>query len=224
MPEDEITSAYAKLPDEFRAALDASYAGKTFLLGQWGKITYTPLELGRLSLCYGEAISYLQYVHSAYLKGAPWPIDLSVDLGELSPHAHYLIGTELNRAGVRLSAVGIGHAAPSFMANVAIAGALGHKLRIVLNDGAQNLLWNREMSDKCLFDLRRPPGSALLAARAVLSEAGVSLPDETAKIGSLGKAALREALRGYENRYISLMSARLEKEKSLMQKLLGGRE
>ncbi|MDR2006923.1 MAG: hypothetical protein LBP78_06755 [Acidaminococcales bacterium] len=216
-----------KLPAEFRAALNEYYADKSFLLGQWGKISYTRLDLIRLALCYGEAIAYIQYIYNAYFKGAPWPIDLSAEFGDLSPHAHYLIGTELNRAGVRLTAVGINPASPFFPANIAIAGALGHKLRIVVpgSAGRQRLL-SMETTDKCLFDLRRAKGSGLLAALSVLEEHGLrpaGHSDESAppEMSAREKAAMREALRGHEQLYISRLGKELAEEKALLEKLLG---
>ncbi|MDR3348396.1 MAG: hypothetical protein LBO03_02115 [Acidaminococcales bacterium] len=225
--EREAASAGEKLPAEFMSALNEYYGGKSFVLGQWGKISYTRLDLIRLALCYGEAIAYIQYIYNAYFKGAPWPIDLSAKLGDLTPHAHYLIGTELSRAGVRIAAVGINPLSPSFPANIAIAGALGHKLRIdAPGEQGRRRLLDMENKDKCLFDLRRAKGRGLLAARAVLEESGIRLAGHSCEgaapeMPAQEKAALRDALRGHEQLYVSRLRQELAEEKALLEKLLG---
>lgn len=222
--EQEAEAAQEKLPEEFRDALNEYYLDRSFLFGRWGKITYGRLDLIRLALCYGEAIAYIQYIYNAYFKSAPWPIDLCAELGNLSPQAHCLVGTELNRAGVRLTAIGANPENRFFPANVAIAGALRHKLRIALDREGRRRLLSMEIADKCLFDLRRPKGSTLSAAHALLEEGGLaakpaaSAPPETYPDE---KAQVRDALRGHEQSYISLLEKELAEEKALLEKLLG---
>ena len=103
-----VEKRYEALNDVFRAAMDASYLKAEFKVGQ-DTISYTPEVLHRIVMEYGEAIMHIQFIYNSYLKNTPWDIDFELSLSKpgkvLTPQEHYLIANELQRNGIKLSAI-----------------------------------------------------------------------------------------------------------------------
>ena len=108
LTEAEVEKRYEELNEVFRAAMDASYLKAEFKVGN-DVITYTPEVLHRIVMEYGEAIMHVQFIYNSYLKNTPWEIDFELALSKpgkvLTPQEHYLIANELQRNGIKLSAI-----------------------------------------------------------------------------------------------------------------------
>lgn len=101
-----LTKKFEEFPIEFQAAVNASYLNVEFQVGKH-KISYTPEEVHRIVLEYGEVIMHVQFIYNSYLKSTPWPIDFELcvrrDGRALTPGEHYLIANELERNGVKIT-------------------------------------------------------------------------------------------------------------------------
>lgn len=150
--DEEIAIQFGKQPEEFRNALEKSYKDKTIEIDSSFSLIYDENDLQRICICYGELISFLQYIYNAYFKGAPWPVDFvtAFEDAELPPKTHYLIANELSRAGVRLCAIELDTGSPYFADNCKIAAKLSHKIRLVIKEGSEPDI----KTAPCLFDLR----------------------------------------------------------------------
>lgn len=108
LSDDEVEKRFEQFNDAFRAAVNASYLNAEFKVGG-GKISFEEAQLHRIILEYGEAIMHVQFIYNSYLKNTPWDIDFELSLSKpgkiLTPQEHYLIANELERNGVKLSAV-----------------------------------------------------------------------------------------------------------------------
>jgi len=106
LSDEALTKKFEGFPLEFQAAVNASYLNVEFQVGKH-KITFTPEQVHRIVLEYGEVIMHVQYIYNSYLKSTPWPIDFELcvkraDRG-LTPQEHYLIANELERNGVKIT-------------------------------------------------------------------------------------------------------------------------
>lgn len=101
-----IQKKFEDFPMEFQAAVNASYLNVEFQVGKH-KISFTPEEVRRIVLEYGEVIMHVQFIYNSYLKSTPWPIDFELVLRPngrpLSAKEHYLIANELERNGVKIT-------------------------------------------------------------------------------------------------------------------------
>ncbi len=101
-----LQKKFEEFPMEFQAAVNASYLNVEFQVGKH-KISFTPEEVRRIVLEYGEVIMHVQFIYNSYLKSTPWPIDFELALRPegrpLSPKEHYLIANELERNGVKIT-------------------------------------------------------------------------------------------------------------------------
>lgn len=101
-----LAKKFEEFPIEFQAAVNASYLNVEFQVGKH-KITFTPEEVHRIVLEYGEVIMHIQFIYNTYLKSTPWPIDFELTLKRLgralTPQEHYLIANELERNAVHLA-------------------------------------------------------------------------------------------------------------------------
>lgn len=108
LSDEAVDKRFEQFPDAFRAAMHASYLNAEFKVGA-SKITFTENQLHRIVLEYGEAIMYIQSIYIDYLKNTPWDIDFELSLSKpgkvLTPEEHYLIANELQRNGIKLSAI-----------------------------------------------------------------------------------------------------------------------
>lgn len=108
LSDEEIAKRYGQFNDQFRSALEASYLNAEFKVGE-SSVSFTPEELRRIVLEYGEAIMHVQFIYNSYLKNTPWEIDFELSLSKpgkvLTPQEHYLIGNELQRNGIKLAAI-----------------------------------------------------------------------------------------------------------------------
>ena len=168
----DLKNKFDKLNEEFQEALKLSYVDKKFTVAGIGEFSYSEQELRQYSLCYGEAIAFLQYTYNAYFKGAPWTVDFIVYLGkqDLTYKAHYLLANELGRAGVKLVAIEASPDSQDFKDNTKVAANFSHKLRLVLAKELteENKNWLKESKSK--FDLRPPKGSGLLLAYQAIKD------------------------------------------------------
>ncbi len=108
LSDEEVEKRFAQFNDTFRAAVNASYLNAEFKAGN-SSITFTENQLHRIILEYGEAIMHVQFLYNSYLKNTPWDIDFELALSKsgklLTAQEHYLIANELERNGIKLSAV-----------------------------------------------------------------------------------------------------------------------
>ncbi len=108
LSDEAVDKRFEQFNDTFRAAVHASYLNAEFKAGS-SKITFSENELHRIVLEYGEAIMHIQFIYNSYLKNTPWEIDFELALSKpgkvLTPQEHYLIANELQRNGIKLSAI-----------------------------------------------------------------------------------------------------------------------
>lgn len=108
LSDEAVDKRFEQFNDAFRAAVHASYLNVEFKVGD-SKVTFTENELHRIILEYGEAIMHIQFIYNSYLKNTPWDIDFELSLSKpgkvLTPKEHYLIANELQRNGIKLSAI-----------------------------------------------------------------------------------------------------------------------
>lgn len=108
LSDEAVDKRFEQFNDTFRAAVHASYLNAEFKVGS-SKITFNENELHRIVLEYGEAIMHIQFIYNSYLKNTPWDIDFELALSKpgkvLTPQEHYLIANELQRNGIKLSAI-----------------------------------------------------------------------------------------------------------------------
>ncbi len=108
LSDEAVDKRFEQFNDTFRAAVHASYLNAEFKAGS-SKITFSENELHRIVLEYGEAIMHIQFIYNSYLKNTPWDIDFELALSKpgkvLTPQEHYLIANELQRNGIKLSAI-----------------------------------------------------------------------------------------------------------------------
>mgnify|MGYP003310554163 FL=1 len=106
LSDEELTKKFEAFPMEFQAAVNASYLNVEFQVGEH-KIAFTPEEVHRIVLEYGEVIMHVQFIYNSYLKSTPWPIDFELCIRRagraLTPQEHYLIANELERNGVKIT-------------------------------------------------------------------------------------------------------------------------
>mgnify|MGYP003586188939 CR=1 FL=1 len=106
---EQLDEKYAALPEDFRSKLEASYLEKKFKTADGNKIKFELADLKRIALTYAEVIVYARYVYSTYLNNTPWPVDFVIAMNTakvpLTEQASYLVLNELERLGVRASAL-----------------------------------------------------------------------------------------------------------------------
>ncbi|MGE4589967.1 MAG: tagaturonate epimerase family protein [Acidaminococcaceae bacterium] len=105
-----VEERYLELPQEFRDAVEGSYLAGPVKAGN-ETLHYTPAVLRRIVLEYGEVIMHAQSMYNSYLKNTPWDIDFELFLSKkgkaITPEEHYLVGYELTRNKVKLTAIGL---------------------------------------------------------------------------------------------------------------------
>jgi len=105
-----VEERYMEFPQEFRDAVEGSYLAGPVKVGN-ETLHYTPEKLRRIVLEYGEVIMHSQSMYNSYLKNTPWDIDFELYLSKegkgLTPEEHYLVGYELTRNKIKLTAIGI---------------------------------------------------------------------------------------------------------------------
>ena len=105
-----VEERYLELPQEFREAVEGSYLAGPIKVGN-ETLHYTPEILRRIVLEYGEVIMHAQSMYNSYLKNTPWDIDFELYLSKtgkaITPEEHYLVGFELTRNKVNLTAIGL---------------------------------------------------------------------------------------------------------------------
>lgn len=172
MSEEEISKEFSELPEEFREALLTSYVDKEISFKDGTSINYDLPTLRRIAICYGEAIAYLQYIYNAYFKGAPWPVDFTVYLGEKSlfDKAQYLLVNELIRSGVKLTSLQLEEIN---LENMLVANELEHKLHVILSNKQIDRLSKLKGQSKCLLDIRPVVGQGLLDVATILLQKDV---------------------------------------------------
>lgn len=138
-----VEERYLELPQEFRDAVEGSYLAGPLKVGS-ETLHYTPQVLRRIVLEYGEVIMHAQSMYNSYLKNTPWDIDFELFLSKegktITPEEHYLVGFELTRNKVKLTAIGLDAAIEKkaleedIAVHAAIAEACNYKLSIANAD------------------------------------------------------------------------------------------
>lgn len=105
-----VEQRYNEFPEEFREAIEASYLAAPITVGA-ETLHYTPEILRRAVLEYGEVIMHAQSIYNSYLKNTPWDIDFELYLQAkgrmLTPQEHYLVGNEIKRNKIKLTAIAL---------------------------------------------------------------------------------------------------------------------
>ena len=138
-----VEERYLELPQEFREAVEGSYLAGPVKVGN-ETLHYTPEVLRRIVLEYGEVIMHAQSMYNSYLKNTPWDIDFELYLSKegkaITPEEHYLVGYELTRNKVKLTAIGLDAVAENkalrddIAVHAAIAEACNYRLSIANAD------------------------------------------------------------------------------------------
>lgn len=124
-----VEQRYNEFPQEFREAIEASYLAAPIAVGA-ETLQYTPEILRRAVLEYGEVIMHAQSIYNSYLKNTPWDIDFELYLQTngklLTPQEHYLVGNELTRNKIKLTAIALNGAGEqaAFSADLALHAAI----------------------------------------------------------------------------------------------------
>lgn len=195
-----VAVKYNEFPEEFREAMEGSYLQQPAkVMNQ--TITFTPEVLRRAVLEYGEAIMHAQFIYNSYLKNTPWDIDFEVYLSKkgklLSPQEHYLVGNELTRNAIKLTAVGLNAAedqealATDLVMHAAIAESCGYRLSFAKADAFAGDLgeMSKTLHGKAYFKL----GNVLwLAGLQVLAEAEPQLFAQIAAAAGLAVCTAAE--------------------------------
>ena len=137
---DEVAEKYNQLPEEFRAALKASYLEADFKAG--GMVVHFEEEqLQRIVLEFGEAIMHTQYIYNTYLNNTPWDIDFELKLAKpdklMTPQELYLISNELQRNGIKMASMELDMAAAGeegMQVYGEIAATFGYRLSLLNAD------------------------------------------------------------------------------------------
>ena len=143
MTDAAVEQKYMEFPQEFRDAVESSYLAAPVKVGN-EIIRYTPEVVRRAVLEYGEVIMHAQSIYNSYLKNTPWDIDFEVYLSKngkpLTPQEHYLVGYELTRNKVKLTAIGLNAASEEqalttdLALHAAIAEACNYRLSFAKAD------------------------------------------------------------------------------------------
>jgi len=138
-----VEERYLELPQEFRDAVEGSYLAGPVKAGN-ETLHYTPEILRRIVLEYGEVIMHAQSMYNSYLKNTPWDIDFELYLSKagkaITPEEHYLVGYELTRNKVKLTAIGLDAAVENkalqedIVIHAAIAEACNYRLSVANAD------------------------------------------------------------------------------------------
>ena len=138
-----VEERYLELPQEFREAVESSYLAGPVKVGN-ETLHYTPEVLRRIVLEYGEVIMHAQSMYNSYLKNTPWDIDFELYLSKegktITLEEHYLVGYELTRNKVKLTAIGLDAATENkalqedLAVHAAIAEACNYRLSLANAD------------------------------------------------------------------------------------------
>lgn len=138
LSDEAVEKRFEDFNDTFRAAVNASYLKVEFKVGD-DVLSFKENELHRIILEYGEAIMHVQFIYNSYLKNTPWDIDFELSLAKpgkvLTPQEHYLIANELQRNGIKLSAIAFDAGADNALdenlkLHCEIADTFGYRLSI----------------------------------------------------------------------------------------------
>lgn len=108
MPEDQVEREYQNLPEEYRNAIETDYLGREFSVQDF-KITFDKIELQRIALIYGEAMSFIKHIYFDLIKPAGRAVDFEVSIDETltptTPQAHFFVASELQKMGVEVTSL-----------------------------------------------------------------------------------------------------------------------
>ncbi|WP_409346407.1 tagaturonate epimerase family protein [Paenibacillus sp. MBLB4367] len=98
LSETEIEAKYGKLHADVREHFEARYLNRDFAVGG-SVIRFDRSSLMKNVLIYGEAISFMAYIYTAYIKSADRAIDFEISIDETltptDPESHFLAANEL---------------------------------------------------------------------------------------------------------------------------------
>ena len=149
LSDEQVETRFEQFNDVFRAAVNASYLNVEFQVGNH-KLSFTENQLHRIILEYGEVIMHIQNMYNSYLKSTPWDIDFELALSkpgkQLTPQEHYLIANELQRNGIKITAICLDalNEKETLMENLALHAAIAdtYNYRLSFNNadiGIENL-------------------------------------------------------------------------------------
>lgn len=105
---EEASMIYEKLPQDYRARIESSYLSKGFLI-QEQEYCFSPEELMRCVLIYGEAIEFTAEVYHNHLKQADRPVDFELSIDETesvtTAQGHLFVAMELEYKGVEVTSL-----------------------------------------------------------------------------------------------------------------------
>jgi hypothetical protein len=109
----EVSSAYAALPEDYRARIEATYLPRRLSLDTGEEISFAPDALARTALVYREAVEHAARLYRAGEaagrpgNGGGFDFELSVDETgtPTTPVAHAFVALEAAHAGVRLASL-----------------------------------------------------------------------------------------------------------------------
>ncbi|MGH2316409.1 tagaturonate epimerase family protein [Planococcus sp. SE5232] len=106
--DEEIRSAYEKLPEEKRNYFTERYLNQAFEVNGL-KIEFNELTLMKNVLIYGEALDYTQHVYEEYITKADRDIDFELSIDETetvtSPGSHFFVANELKSKDVLVTSL-----------------------------------------------------------------------------------------------------------------------
>ena len=155
----EVEAAYAALPEDYRRRLEEAYLSLRLSLDTGEEVRFTPGDLARIALIYGEAVEHALRLYQAGAAagasaaaagggGQGFDFELSVDETETptTPEAHAFVALEAQAAGVVVASLaprfvgefqkGIDYIGDpqaferSFRTHAALARRLGYRLSV----------------------------------------------------------------------------------------------
>jgi hypothetical protein len=147
----EVLARWGLLDAGIRAGLEQRYLGSPLALDTGEAVRFTPAELARTWLVYGEAVEHTTRLYEACAaeRGAGrFDFELSIDetVTPTTPQAHALMAREVARRGVKVSSLAprfvgefqkgidylgdVGAFEASFATHAAICRALGHRISV----------------------------------------------------------------------------------------------
>lgn len=147
----QIMAQWQTLPEDARRGLEDRYLRSSVVLDDGAPVRFTPVELARTALVYGDAVEHAARLHRACLaeKGeGRFDFELSIDetATPTTPQAHVFMAREAARRGVAVASLaprfvgefqkGIDYLGDvrefeaSFAVHAALCRALGHRISV----------------------------------------------------------------------------------------------
>lgn len=149
LSDDALLARYLALPESLRESYEARYLKEAFPVKDLA-FSFSRKDLMENVLIYDKALDFMEDVHHSIIKTYDRPLDFEISIDETAtptdPLAHFFIGKELERRGVRVTTLaprfigefqkGVDYMGDldaflaDFKIHVAIAHAFGYRLSI----------------------------------------------------------------------------------------------